>query len=480
MAKQIKYNNYKKVYFGVGIIVFILFFSTALYIRHQVIMAASERSRLLAINICENDINAIKETLHNYFYITNHFKDALEFVDNNKINEAITHIKNKNKIISEIEIIDNDTSISGSKIYKDSLNIYYIKLFKSINKKKKLVIKVKLIDIYKNITASRASSHSYVTISKNGRYIYHPDENKLGKTSTDSIIKTNKYRPGNLNVNVYSNYLQINVFRYYITTEINGDEYLFTSSVPDLGINQFISGMANNFIIFALIALFALIIIFILGIYRWRKEFIIRQHAEKNNLLLQLKNEHQKQTVIETELEVLKSGLNPHFLFNSLSSLRILVEKDANIAKEFAVTLSKLYRYLLRQEKLSVVNLKDELTFVNDYLKLQQIRFGDKITYSINIAKTELNKKIPPVSIQLLVENCIKHTAISSKKPLSISIFTKENYVIVENNYSPCTSFENNTGIGLTNLQKRYSFITDKKCSFEIKNEKYIAKIPFV
>jgi sensor histidine kinase YesM len=178
-----------------------------------------------------------------------------------------------------------------------------------------------------------------------------------------------------------------------------------------------------------------------------------------------------RQTAIDAEkfkkesaaakFESLRSQVNPHFLFNSLNVLTNLVYEDQDKAAKFIKQMSDVYRYLLETKDREIVSLEEEKKFLTAYLFLQQIRFGDKLKLTISL--DGVNGMIPPLVLQMLVENAIKHNVISEDHPLFISIYLKEDYIIVENNLQKKNALEDSTGIGLENICKRYEFLTDKK-----------------
>ena len=219
--------------------------------------------------------------------------------------------------------------------------------------------------------------------------------------------------------------------------------------------------------------------ILLLGISAWKKEVIKREQVEQDKLKLQLKSERQAQQALANELEQLKTGLNPHFLFNSLGSLKVLVDKKPEEAKKFAIALSNLYKYLLKQQNHPLTTLQEELNFSKNFIYLQQIRFAERIKTTINISNTQLNKQLPPMSLQLLIENCIKHTIMSQQHPLQIEIYTTSSHLIVKNNYNPPAHIHSSK-IGLQNLIKRYAHLTDQPCSFKVENNQFVAKIPLI
>ncbi|HTR27718.1 MAG TPA: histidine kinase [Puia sp.] len=180
--------------------------------------------------------------------------------------------------------------------------------------------------------------------------------------------------------------------------------------------------------------------------------------AEKEDILLanaELQNEN-----LRTRFEVLKQQVNPHFLFNALSTLRIMVREKDERAEPFILKLSDLYRQLLGKNTTQTVTLDEELEFLRSYIYMLQARFETLLHIDIDIRPDSLSRKIPAFSLQLLVENCIKHNIISSAKPLYIRIFQqKEDTIIIGNNLQTRPSTDESSGIGLDNLRKRYELL---------------------
>jgi len=182
--------------------------------------------------------------------------------------------------------------------------------------------------------------------------------------------------------------------------------------------------------------------------YKWLSEEKLRKDIEKEQL--------------KTNLALLKNQLSPHFLFNNLSVLTSLVYKNQDKAVEFINELSKVYRYVL-DNNTELVTLQDEMDFLNHYIYLLKIRFGNSISFEININEHQQQAFVLPMSLQMLVENIIQHNETSQANPLKVSIYTKENSLIIENKIQPRSDFNESTKIGLTNLKSRYSFFTDEK-----------------
>lgn len=157
--------------------------------------------------------------------------------------------------------------------------------------------------------------------------------------------------------------------------------------------------------------------------------------------------------------ESLKNQVNPHFLFNSLNALTNLVYQDPDKAAKFIKQLSDVYRYVLDTRNQEVVSLREELKFLNSYLFLQQIRFGDKLKVEEKL--TRLDSRVAPLVLQMLVENAIKHNVISEDDPLIIKLYSDSDFIVVENNIQKKTVFsEESPGVGLENICKRYEFLS--------------------
>jgi LytS/YehU family sensor histidine kinase len=177
--------------------------------------------------------------------------------------------------------------------------------------------------------------------------------------------------------------------------------------------------------------------------------------------------------------ETLKNQVNPHFLFNSLNTLSSLISGQPEIAEEFIQRLSSIYRYILEYSSRDRVPLDTELAFIRDYFYLHQIRDDGKIQLEIN-AGTNNNSEILPVSLQILVENAIKHNKATRESPLIISIGIEDNYVVVRNNLQKMGVQLRSTGIGLKNLSQRISLVTRKELIIEETGSEFIVKIPLL
>lgn len=190
--------------------------------------------------------------------------------------------------------------------------------------------------------------------------------------------------------------------------------------------------------------------------------------------------EKYKTESLQAQLKNLKDQVNPHFLFNNMSVLSSLVYKDQDKAVDFINQLSKVYRYLLDTRNSEMVSLSDELTFVNSYTYLLSIRFDSSLIFKIDIAKEQENKLLPPMALQILIENVIKHNEISTELPLTIGIKTIGDVLEVSNNLQLRSDVEPGSKTGLRNIRERYSFFTKREVEVIETKTSFTVRIPLL
>lgn len=183
----------------------------------------------------------------------------------------------------------------------------------------------------------------------------------------------------------------------------------------------------------------------------------------------ELENEQLKVINLEAQKQILLQQLQPHFLFNTLSTLKSLISENPNIAEDYVVKLSDFLRYSIQANKKETVSLEEELKFTKDYIDLQKVRFGEALHFNINISTSNFNNKIPVYAIQTLVENAIKHNSFTDKKPLYITVSAIDNKIKVQNN-KVSKSLVLPSGTGLENLNLRYKMIANSEIEI-IENE---------
>ncbi|MFA1772792.1 sensor histidine kinase [Rufibacter glacialis] len=193
-----------------------------------------------------------------------------------------------------------------------------------------------------------------------------------------------------------------------------------------------------------------------------------------------MQSEKLKKETIKVQFESLKQQVNPHFLFNSLNALSSLIYKDQDLAGKFVEQLSKVYRYVLENKDKELVTLHTELDFIHSYLFLLKIRFRENLRVNMDIPDHLLKYQVAPLTMQLLMENAIKHNIVSRDEPLFIHVYVEGDYIIIKNNLQLRESREESTGVGLKNIINRYKFITDKKVEVEVTAHDFIAKLPLL
>jgi LytS/YehU family sensor histidine kinase len=201
-----------------------------------------------------------------------------------------------------------------------------------------------------------------------------------------------------------------------------------------------------------------------------------RELTNANTQLLKLQKEN-----LQSQFEVLKQQVNPHFLFNSLNVLSSLIKIDPDLAESFTENLSKVYRYVLENKEKDLVALKTELDFIRAYLFLIDIRFMHKIEVMINIDEKYHSYLILPVAMQLVIENAIKHNTFSKNEPLKIEIFVdNENTLNIINNLKERESKLASTGVGVQNIIKRFELVSDRIPEFFKTDTHFIARMPLL
>lgn len=180
------------------------------------------------------------------------------------------------------------------------------------------------------------------------------------------------------------------------------------------------------------------------------------------------------------QFESLKNQIDPHFLFNSLNVLSSLIEENPENAQRFTTSLSKIYRYVLEQKDKELVSVQEELAFAKTYMNLLKMRFENSITYEIPTDFDNAEAKVVPLSLQLLLENTIKHNIVSEQKPLHIRIYIENNYLIVENNLQKKEVLQDRRGVGLQNIVNRYALISERKVLIEQHENYFKVKIPIL
>jgi len=205
------------------------------------------------------------------------------------------------------------------------------------------------------------------------------------------------------------------------------------------------------------------------GIYYFNKSKLIE--IEKNKL---------ERLTAEQKLSTLKNQVNPHFLFNSLNTLVTIIPDEPELAIKFVQELSKSYRKILEVRDEKLITLSKELESLESYIYLLKTRFHQKLEITNTLDKSVMNQFILPLSLQILIENAVKHNITSAKKPLRIKIYNQENFVVIENNLQRKDQNYGSTKLGLANIKSRYQLLINRNIVIEESKESFKVKLPII
>ncbi|WP_153796254.1 sensor histidine kinase [Foetidibacter luteolus] len=204
--------------------------------------------------------------------------------------------------------------------------------------------------------------------------------------------------------------------------------------------------------------------------------YYLHMLAEKQKNEIEI--EQLKQAQLSANLSSLKEQISPHFLFNTLNTLSTLTQEKE--VKEFISQLSNVYRYVLQYKDKNTAMLQEELAFIASYLYIIKARLEDAIHIDIHVSDVAMQSKTPPLTLQILVENAVKHNVAASYKPLSIAVYDTGGYLMVENNFQPKLSVPESTGTGLSNIEQRYGLLFNKEIVIERNEYSFIVKLPLI
>lgn len=194
--------------------------------------------------------------------------------------------------------------------------------------------------------------------------------------------------------------------------------------------------------------------------------------TKKEKQRIQTENERLTTEMLQAQHEALKEKVNPHFLFNSLYTLKALVKREPSLALSFIDELSSVYRQMLSHQQEALVPLKEEISFLTSYLYLLKMRFGESFVTNIAVGDSWMSYRLPPNTLQLLAENAVKHNVLTINKPLYLSIYLDEGFLVVKNNMQLKPVFQPSSNIGLNNIKSRYLLTADKEINIT-KDESY-------
>jgi sensor histidine kinase YesM len=208
--------------------------------------------------------------------------------------------------------------------------------------------------------------------------------------------------------------------------------------------------------------------------------FLHLLYQSYHNQQVSIELERTKTDNLGAQYELLKQQVNPHFLFNSLNTLKYMVESHDDHAVDFILKLSDFYRFTLENRKQDLIRLSEELEILNAYVFLLKARFEDGIDLSIRVDPEQYPTLIPPFTLQLLVENCIKHNTVSLDRPLQISLSSERDFIVVENGLQPKRTPEPSMGLGLENINQRYVHLLNKEIEIHRNEHSFQVKLPLI
>lgn len=329
-----------------------------------------------------------------------------------------------------------------------------------------------LTDICAYMAEQNPHSSSYATLfDPEGVIVYHPDSQRLGRTASDStdlkalreVLETGR----RVITSYVSDFLGIDEEHIYYPIELAGRRWVADIGIPRLLIEQDIDDFHFYTILTAVLSVLFFGVLLIVAQLRWRREYDLRRHSERESEQLHL------QQVLEQ--------IDPHFLFNSLNSLYALIRCNPEQAREFTLTLSRVYRRVLERRKQILSSLSEEIDFTWQYYTLQKIRFDDRIELTTAIDPAMRNWQIPSMSLQTLVENAVKHNSITSRNPLHIRIRTEGETLLIENNHTPRDGSDaESLGVGLERIRSVYRFYTEANISISADAETFRCRLPLL
>lgn len=288
------------------------------------------------------------------------------------------------------------------------------------------------------------------------------------------------------------------VFKAIISTVVVGLIIVFADQTLDRLIDwrkafmlRFISGLGFHLIVvvlfFSLLAKFWLytntevtlkiIIIFTITVFIYEIFYGVF-YSYRSFAIYQAEQLRSDRWQLELQFESLKSQISPHYLFNCLNTVSSLLFKDTQIAEEFIRRMADTFRYVLTHQKQRLVSLRDEIEFVKAYYFLLQVRYEYHLRMEINIPANLLETKVPPMTLQLLVENAVKHNLISKDQPLLVYLSARDNtHLIVQNTKTSAITTASGFRVGLENIRQRYSFFTAERVLIH-DGEKFVVQLP--
>ncbi|MCL8538814.1 histidine kinase [Chryseobacterium gallinarum] len=347
---------------------------------------------------------------------------------------------------------------------------------------------VSLDDLHQYFINVDKNSNTYAYVfTKEGICITHPEKKYLGKNifeftdinPKDTVCSTS--RTGYTQGTATSEYLGVEVTRFIKPLKTDNFEGYTVVNHVNFIIDENVYKIKTYTTYIFLAALFLIVTVFILfqraaNVAYQEKEKI---QSEKNLLLIE--NEKMHKAEIINQLQQLKNNINPHFLFNSLNSLYMLIGINKENAQKFTMNLSKIYRYLIVPPKENIVLVSKEIDFIRKYMELLKSRFDEELRFEVIINDSKsLEKRIPYLSLQIVTENAIKHNVATIDHPLEIIISIEENGIVVKNTWQPKTEPVQGEKFGINYLTQIYEYFRINSLNISVDGEYFICFLPLM
>lgn len=378
-------------------------------------------------------------------------------------------------IKAQLTSIDSSRHIGAVINRSDSLHWLVASKYKLADSSVVVIgLDINLKDLQQYLWSVDASGRAAAfTVDDRGTYVTNPEQKLIGKPMPGFTHYRGKRTALADSISSYeivrSSYLQVPVVKFYSPLSVGPMDWTEVIETPVFVIDEDVNAIEKYVGIMFMATAFLILALIAWAQAKWQKEFMLRQKAEINRqeLLLEkqvlnLDAERQQKENALLQLDKLKEKVNPHFLFNSLSSLNGLIDEHPDLAKSFVVKLSRVYRYVLDPAPNGLARVTDEVRFAKEYFFLLRIRFGEALApLAIHITAEHASSYVPFMSFQTLIENAVKHNVVSKTRPLYIAIQSEQDVIVVSNNLQLRSDAKDGGGQGLRYLQTAYAHFGD-------------------
>lgn len=381
-----------------------------------------------------------------------------------------------------LDLIKNESTNNSSALVQQDSKTHWL-IYRQVELPDELRIfygiTVDLNNLHTYLADVDATNANYAFIfTKDGLCIYHPETNLLGVNLFEQGIinekdTINSHQTNELGVRE-SEYLKLDIIRFLAPFKSDNLSGYIMVNFPKFNADDNLQPIKQSTTLIFITAVGIIVILFFLF-------FRANKRAQTQKELLAVAYEKVDKEKALAELQQLKNQINPHFLFNSLNSLYMLINIDANTATQFTLNLSKIYRYLIHPPSTNIVSVEQELNFIKQYIDLQKIRFNQELKINIIEESTyQPTDKIPFLALQITIENALKHNIATLDNPLVIQIILQKGQLLVTNNYQPLNNTEHSENFGLNYLKTIYDYYNVPNFAAQIKRDDFVCVLPFI